>query len=127
MAGAVMMSARESGVTQLNDSHSRNRRNEARLSGRRTHLRMRVDAPWLGAMRVSRDVWLHQAAGEGLAVFSTTPGVVDEELTLELVSGEETAVLRVKVVDSRPVIVDGAVRHRLKLLTLGASESADGN
>ena len=78
-------------------------------------------------MRVSKDVSLHQAAGEGLAVFSTTPGVVDEELTLELVSGDETAVLRVKVVDSRPVIVDGAVRHRLKLLTLGASESADGN
>lgn len=71
-------------------------------------------------MRVSRDVSLQEIAGEGLAVFSTTPGVVNEEMTLELVSGEEVAILRVRVVDSRPVIVDGAVRHRLKLFTLSS-------
>lgn len=80
---------------------------------------MRVEAPWLGAIRVARDVSVHESAGEQLAVVSATPGVIGEELTLELVSGEETADLRVKVVDSRPIVIDGAVRHRLKLLTLG--------
>jgi hypothetical protein len=79
---------------------------------------MRVEAPWLGAIRVARDVSVHERTGEQLAVVSTTPGVVGEELTLELVSGEETADLRVKVVDSRPMVIDGAVRHRLKLITL---------
>ncbi len=92
------------------------------MSGRRTNLRMRVGAPWLGAMSVSRAVSIHQTPGEELAVVSTTPGVIDEELTIELVSGEETAHLRVRVVDSRPMVVDGAVRHRLRLLTLGVSD-----
>lgn len=86
-------------------------------------MRMRVGAPWFGAMSVSRAVSIHQAPGEELAVVSTTPGVIDEELTIELVSGEETAHLRVRVVDSRPMVVDGAVRHRLRLLTLGVANS----
>lgn len=73
-------------------------------------------------MRVSKDVSLQHDPSDGLAVFSATPGVVDEELTLELVSGDETVTLRVKVVESRPVIVDGAVRHQLKLLALGAGD-----
>lgn len=73
-------------------------------------------------MSVSRAVSIHQTPGEELAVVSTTPGVIDEELTIELVSGEETAHLRVRVVDSRPMVVDGAVRHRLRLLTLGVSD-----
>jgi hypothetical protein len=73
-------------------------------------------------MRVSKDVSLQHGPSDGLAVFSPTPGVVDEELTLELVSGDETVTLRVKVVESRPVIVEGTVRHQLKLLALGASD-----
>jgi hypothetical protein len=79
-------------------------------------------------VRVSKDVSLQEIAGEGLAVYSSTPGVVDEELTLELVSGEQTTTLRVKVVDSRPVIVNGAVRHRLKLFMLptNGTERRDG-
>jgi hypothetical protein len=73
-------------------------------------------------MRVSRDVAMDEAGDQVLAVFSTTPGVVDEELTLEMVSGDEAARLRVKVVESRPVIVDGAVRHRVTLRILGAAD-----
>jgi hypothetical protein len=69
-------------------------------------------------MRIAKDVSIHQAGGEGLAVVSTTPGVVGEELTLELVSGEETAELRVAVVDSRPAMVDGMLVHRLRLRRL---------
>lgn len=91
------------------------------MSGRRTHLRMRVESPWSGAMRVSRDVSVDEAGGQSLAVLSTAPGIVDEELTLEMVSGEETAHLRVKVVESRPVVVEGCVRHRLQLLILPVS------
>jgi len=83
---------------------------------------MRVESPWFGAMRVSRDVSVHEATGQELAVVSATPGVIDEELTIELVSGEDTAHLRVRVVDSRPMVLDGAVRHRLRLLTLGLGE-----
>lgn len=81
---------------------------------------MRVEAPWSGAMRIAKDVAVHPA-GEGLAVVSTTPGVVGEELTLELVSGDEAAELKVMVVDSRPIVIDGAVRHRLRLRTVAGN------
>ena len=86
------------------------------MSGRRMNSRLRVEYPWSGTMRLSRQVSIHDATGQGIVVMSATPGVIDEELLLEMVNGEETARLRAKVVESRPVIVDGSVRHRVRLV-----------
>jgi hypothetical protein len=80
--------------------------------------RLRVEYPWVGTMRVSRHVSIHHTAGQDFVVTSATPGVVDEELTLEMVSGERVARLRAKVLESRPVVVDGSVRHRVRLVVL---------
>jgi len=41
--------------------------------------------------------------------------MIGEQLSLELIASVGTIALRVQVLDSRPVIVDGAVRHRVRL------------
>jgi hypothetical protein len=66
-------------------------------------------------MRVLRDVVVDRTnRGELLAV-SHAPGIVGEEMSLDLMAAGRSLALRVRVVESRPVIVDGAVRHRIRL------------
>ena len=48
------------------------------------------------------------------------PGVVDEELTLGLVGRDGQLDLRVRVLESRPQVMNGVVRHRLRPLLMGA-------
>ena len=73
-------------------------------------------------MRVWRDVFVAaEAVGGELAVMSDLPGVVDEELTLELLGPEGPLDVRVKVIESNPQIENGVVRHRLKLLMVDAA------
>ena len=43
------------------------------------------------------------------------PGVLGETMTLDLMGGGITLGFRVRVLESRPVIIEGAVRHRLRL------------
>jgi hypothetical protein len=50
---------------------------------------------------------------------SQAPGVLGETMTLDLMGGGLTMGLRVKVLESRPVIIAGAVRHRLRLGLVG--------
>lgn len=77
--------------------------------------------PWAGRMRISRDVAVQVGeASSEIAVLSDAPGIVDEELTLALVSSAGDMDLRVRVVDSRPQIVDGVLRHRVRLQLLSA-------
>lgn len=72
-------------------------------------------------MRISRDVAVQVGeASSEIAVLSDAPGVVDEELTLALVSSAGDMDLRVRVVDSRPQIVNGVLRHRVRLQLLAA-------
>jgi hypothetical protein len=91
------------------------------LSGRRVHSRYQRVTPWAGQMCISRDVTVQvDGTSNEIAVLSDAPGVVDEELTLALVSSDGNMDLRVKVVDSRPQIVEGMLRHRLRLQLLAA-------
>jgi hypothetical protein len=77
-------------------------------------------------MCISRDVTVQvDGSSNEIAVLSDAPGVVDEELTLALVSDAGNLDLRVKVVDSRPQIVEGVLRHRVRLQLLAAESSAD--
>lgn len=75
-------------------------------------------------MRVLRDVVVDRIGDSELFAVSVAPGVVGEEMSLELITGVRRRSLRVRVVDSRPVIVAGAVQHRLKLTMLDAFEPA---
>ncbi len=85
------------------------------MTGRRSHPRFSIAEPWPGAMRILRDVTVYRTAKAELLAVSQAAGVVGEEMSLELIATAGTRSLRVRVLDSRPVILDGAVRHRLRL------------
>jgi hypothetical protein len=80
--------------------------------------------PWEGTMRVLRDVVVDRNGDSELFAVSVAPGVVGEEMSLELISGVSRRSLRVRVTDSRPVIVSGGVQHRLQLAMLDGFEPA---
>ena len=87
------------------------------MTGRRSHDRFAVANPWEGAMRVLRDVVVDRTStcrNELMAVCQV-PGVLGETMTLDLMGGGLTLGLTVTVLESRPVVIDGAVRHRLRL------------
>jgi hypothetical protein len=88
------------------------------MSGRRSHPRFVVATPWDGAMRVLRDVVIHRTNGEELQAVSNVPAVAGEDMTLDLMGAGATLGLRVRVIDSRPMMVEGSVRHRIRLAVL---------
>ena len=91
------------------------------MSGRRVHSRfsqMFVD----GQLRISKDVTVQTDAAAGeIAVLCPVPGVVGDEMTLALVDGAGETELRVRVVESRLEIVNGVMRHRVRLAVRSTS------
>ena len=84
------------------------------MSGRRSHVRFDVIPASEGALRLLRDVVVEGMKEDEAVVVSREPGVVGETLTLEI-AGEQASTGHATVVESRPVVVDGAIRHRLRL------------
>jgi hypothetical protein len=72
-----------------------------------------LSSPWEGTLRIRGDVVIerHHEEQNELSVISAVPARREEMLTLD-VSGQRW---HVRVVDSRPMLVDGVVRHRLRL------------
>jgi hypothetical protein len=64
---------------------------------------------------VLRDVVVRHGTPNELVVVSQVPSAVDELMTLDLMSGTASVSLRVRVVESRPVLVAGALRHQVRL------------
>jgi hypothetical protein len=85
------------------------------MASRRRHQRYLPATPWEGAFRVLRDVLVQTEHGGGLVAISRAPAVMGEALTLNLAGAGRTVSLRVQVIESRPVIVAGGVRHRIRL------------
>src|SRR3954468_19753621 len=87
----------------------------ARMAGRRSHHRFAVANPWEGAMRILRDVVVDRTSRDEFMAVCQLPGVTGETMTLDLVGSVPPLGLRWTVLESRPVVMDGAVRHRLRL------------
>ena len=85
------------------------------MSGRRSYPRFNIMPSPEGVLSVVRDVTVQRADRDEFLVIGRAAGVVGEVLTIELADGTERSGARVQVVDSVPVIVDGSVRHRLRL------------
>ena len=85
------------------------------MSGRRSHPRFAVAIPWNGAMRVLRDVVVDRTGRDELLAVSHVPAITGEDMSLDLISAGRNLALKVKVLESRPVMVEGAVRHRIRL------------
>lgn len=94
------------------------------MSGRRSHPRYAVATPWDGAMRVLRDVVIQRTEQDELHAVSQVPGTAGEVMTLDLMGAGTALGLKVRVIDSRPVMVEGSVRHRIRLTLLNAEIEA---
>ena len=92
------------------------------MSGRRSHPRFAVVTPWDGAMRVLREIVVQRTGADELLAVSHLPAIVGEEMMLDVMASNATIGVRVKVVESRPVIVAGSVRHRIRLALVRAVE-----
>ena len=95
------------------------------MSGRRSHPRFVVATPWDGAMRVLRDVVVNRTQSDEFLAVSHNAGVLGEEMSLDLIGAGASLALKVQVLDSRPVIIDGSVRHRIRLRLLHAELPAE--
>ena len=90
------------------------------MFGRRSHARFNIDPASEGVLRVLRDVNVQHLDDDEVVVVARDPGVVGERLTIEIVSGDDSTSIAARVVESRPVVMDGAVRHRLRLNRIAA-------
>ena len=99
------------------------------MSGRRSHSRFAVATPWNGTIRVLRDVLVNRSSGDELMAISHNAAITGEEMSLGLVAAGASLDLRVRVLESRPVIIDGNVRHRIRLAVVAPAvrvESPEG-
>ena len=76
-------------------------------------------------MRVLRDVVVDRVSREELLVISQAPAIAGEDMSLDLVGAGTAMQLRVRVIESRPVIIDGAVRHRIRLSVMRVGAEVD--
>jgi hypothetical protein len=70
-----------------------------------------------GVLRVWRDVVGHRTRTGEYLVISNEAGVKGERLTVYLASGTQQSI-PVRVLDSQPVVLNGSVRHQLRLSPL---------
>lgn len=90
------------------------------MTGRRRHQRHVVHQSE-GTLDISREVTVHYRNDGDFIVTSHHPGCPGEVLTLEIAS-EGARMVRVE--ESRPVVVRGSIRHRLRVTPLQAERGA---
>jgi hypothetical protein len=84
------------------------------MSGRRYHSRVTF-LNSLGVLRLSRDVVVVRRAHNELVAVSSEPGVPGEELTIVFSAKDRRETEIVRVTASCPVLVNGSVKHELRL------------
>ncbi len=98
------------------------------MSGRRSHRRFAVLASPEGVLRVMRDVIIREGSQtetpEQLVIVSQQPGVLGETVLVRS-PHEDDAVLTAQVLESQPIVVDGSIRHQLRLHHVSRSADND--
>lgn len=90
------------------------------MPDRRRDKRYRLAEPADGVLRMFPDVVVHQSEGDAWIAISREAAVTGEILVLDIVlsdadKGERRQRFPVYVIDSQPVVVNGDVRHRIRL------------
>ena len=85
------------------------------MLGRRREKRFKLMEPIEGVLRVLRDVIVHRKDGDEWIAIGREPAVVGEILMLDVDEGDVRNRLTMCVIESRPVIVDGDMRYRIRL------------
>lgn len=92
------------------------------MPGRRREPRFLMSPQWSGSLQTLQDVVVERVAKFDIWVLSSAPASRDEGMTLELPRPGGTVEMKVRVAESRPVIVDERVQHRVRLQLLQTSE-----
>ena len=92
------------------------------MSGRRSHARFAVLQSPEGVLRVLRDIIVQSSTDDHIVALSREPGVLGELVSVEF-PAEANGVVRARVHESQPIVVDGTVRHQLRLQHIGAAAS----
>jgi len=71
--------------------------------------------PAESVLRILRDVIVHQSGDEEWIAIGREPAVVGETLLLDVDDGAFLQRLTMCVIESRPVVLDGDMRHRIRL------------
>src|SRR4051794_21265448 len=85
------------------------------MLGRRSHERFNLTASVHGTLSILCDAILHRTGYGRWTAISREAGLKGETLVLDLRLAEMPLRFAVTVADSRPVVVGGALRHRLRL------------
>jgi hypothetical protein len=91
------------------------------MSGRRSHPRFTVLPPPEGVLRVRRDVTVQSTSPDDMVVVSRDPGVLGEVVSVQSVAFEDEGITA-RVLESHLIVVDGSVRHQLRLHPTNGSE-----
>lgn len=95
------------------------------MTGRRAHERYCLPQQAEGVLQVLRQVVTARGAGEELTVFSKAPAAVGELMGLEVAGGGRRVSLRVRVLESRPILLNGIVQHRVRCQVCERRERAE--
>jgi hypothetical protein len=76
-------------------------------------------------LKVARDVAVWRHAENEMLVVSDEPGTTGELLMLERVVHGTPITIEVCVIDSHPAVVNGTVRHRLRLRSNIGSDTGE--
>jgi hypothetical protein len=97
------------------------------MNGRRSHSRFTIAASAEAVLHVLRDVILERVYPTEIIALSRDAGVLGEQLKLDVAGNGTHYTEDVRIVESRPVVVDGNVRHRLRLAAQSqAAQTAQG-
>jgi hypothetical protein len=75
-----------------------------------------------GVLRLARDIGLHERTDGDWTAISREPGVIGDIVRVDLLN--EAVTVAARVVESRPMVTEGAVRHRLWLRKLEPDDPA---
>jgi hypothetical protein len=90
---------------------------EVSMLGRRSHARVSLESGAEGVFSLARDIAVHTTGDGHLIAISRDAGVIGERVRVFLADDDVTVVA--EVIESKPVICDGAVRHRLLMRGFG--------
>lgn len=92
------------------------------MLGRRSHARFNLTRSADGALRILRDVIVQRTQNDEWIAISREASAAGEIVTLDLGIAEAPLRFTVRVLESRPVVIDGGVQHRLRLERVESNE-----
>jgi len=84
---------------------------EVSMLGRRSHVRISLESGAEGVLSLARDISVRTSGDGHLVAISRDAVAIGERVRVLLADDEVTVVA--EIIESKPVICDGAVRHRL--------------